>query len=86
MEMAVADKAVPLTFKIIPRDAGKAFLLVKCHLNPDGECKFPLAPKRILEFVWEWDGNIRTPTIAPSISCRTVGCGKHFTINKGAAA
>lgn len=76
----------PITFRVFPRKDGKAFLLVRCHLNLDGECKFPLARKRIPEFVWQWDGNIQTPTIEPSIACRMSRCGKHFTITKGMAA
>jgi hypothetical protein len=79
-------ETVTTIFRIIPGNGGKAFLLVKCQLNLDAECKFPLAPKRIPEFVWEWDGNIEAPTIAPSISFRMVGCGKQFTINNGVAA
>lgn len=72
-----------IDFRIVPRHDDKGFLLVKCTLNLEGECKFPLASKRISEFVWEWDGNIETPSIAPSIFCKMFGCDKHFTITKG---
>lgn len=85
--MSKEPQTTPLNFRVIPRSGkGKAFLLVKCALNMDGECRFPLAPKRIPEFVWEWDGNIAKPTISPSIVCRMIGCGRHFTVIDGVTA
>lgn len=80
------DPQTTINCRVIPRREGRGFLMVKCDLNLDGECKFPLAPKPIPEFVWEWDGSIETPTIAPSIVCKMVGCGRHFTVTKGIPA
>lgn len=34
--------------------------------------------------VWQWDGNVESPTITPSIDC--VDCKRHFVVTNGVAS
>lgn len=71
-------------FRIQPRtdDASRGYLIAKCTVSTEGECRWPLWSHPAQGTVWQWDGNVQNPTIRPSIACNG-GCGRHFTITKG---
>lgn len=83
-----------MKWRIQLREYDKARLFIECphgvnHGREVLECERslwrspPIAtgnpPKATM---WQWDGSVDRPTIAPSIDCQG-GCGRHFTMTAG---
>lgn len=62
---------------------GRGYLvLTEC---PRGECRFSLrraAGEADGTKWWGWDGNVKDPTITPSVNCNG-GCHRHFVMTAG---
>lgn len=76
-----------LNWRIVPREHGKATLLVECdrgahHGRETLECPRSLWQQPAAGCMWQWDGDVELPTITPSIDCKG-GCGRHFTLIQG---
>lgn len=78
--------AEPIEFGINPnpRDASRAFLVVKCARSLSGQCEFGLWTRPAQDSTWHWNGKFREATVSPSIDCKG-GCGRHFSITDGKA-
>jgi hypothetical protein len=71
-----------MQFRIERRDEDRAYLVVGCARGVDGECRFGLWMRPAGSCTWQWDGNVATPTVTPSIDCKG-GCDRHFSIIAG---
>ena len=69
-------------FLVEPIEGGERRTFVfNCPCGCGTNCAIPLTPWRTHPF-WEWDGNVETPTLSPSIQ-RLDGCMWHGFLRNG---
>jgi hypothetical protein len=69
-------------------DKPRTFLRFVCPRNPERHCGVFVHPSPGVphSHVWEWDGNVESPTLSPSIHCGPnshPGCGWHGFVRDG---